>query len=83
MKLRGLVIPKKGALEWRKVSGYWQGKVRYTMQPLLGPPSPHSTTKTANKGAGGLARGGKLAVCILDLALRCVLFGLHNVLKET
>lgn len=35
------------------------------------------------KAAGGLARGGELAMGNLDPALRCVLFGPHSVLKDT
>lgn len=58
--------------------------VSYATTALL----PHSQSPgvlyTLQRGAaGGLVSEGKLAICGLELALGCVLFGLHSVLKET
>lgn len=60
---------------------HWVYYAASALPPL--PPIPRSATKLQRGAAGGLVRGGKLAVCGLDLALRCVLFGPHSVLKET
>lgn len=83
MEHRGLDIQERGTLEWVMVSGYCIG---FIMQLLLCSPCPkpqeyHQNCKEGPLGAW--SEGGRLALCELDLALRCVLFGPHSVLKET
>lgn len=53
MELGGLDIPKRGALAWRRVSGYWQGRVGYVMQLLLSPCSPQEYHKNCREGLLG------------------------------
>lgn len=80
-----LDIPQRADSGVEKGAWVPQGRVGYIMQLLLCPSSPweYHTNCKAGLRWGGLGWGGILAICELDLVLRCVLFGLHRVLKET
>lgn len=84
-ELRGLDIQERGTLEWGKMSGYCTGLLHSycSAPPHPRRPSPQEYHQNCKEGLLGAWSGGKLGICGLDLALRCVLFGPHSVLKET
>lgn len=50
-----------------------------TIVELFSPLSTIKTPSLCRKDSGGLATGGKLVTCGLDLALRYILFGLRSI----
>lgn len=58
-------------------------KVHSPAFAVLIPSLPVSTMKAAEKSFQGLALSGKLTLCTLELAFKCVWFGLLSVLKAT
>lgn len=80
MELGGLDIPESLLSGERCLGTVGESRICYATTAMLCPSSPQEYH--TKKGCWGLVWGGKLAICELDLALRCVLFGPHGVIKE-